>query len=561
MSAEQFLRRLLRACARRSALGASGVLLIILGLLLVSLPSFAAQSVYTATGTPVAIPDNDSTGVGVPIVVSGFAGPITGIRVAVDLQHLHAGDVALRLTSPSGTLFFDLVNRVGLRPGGVVGSNLNYDGVYTFVDEKFDADNLWEAAPSYGDTNAVIPSSDYWMTRSGDSYVFPVLYELGNLSDASINGTWTLTARDYRYGTYGTLRGVQLTLISGERSHALTVAVSGNGVGSVSAGTTPTPTSGGIADCTKSGGAVCSAVYADDGMSGASVTLTASAGGGSQFTGWGGACSGAAITCTVTMDQAHSVTATFALMTYTVTGIANPVAGGEVSCVPASVTHGSRSTCTANAKPGYAFSSFSGDCTGDTCVLSNIQADMTVTARFLNTETGFNGTTVPPEGGSAGPASASFTGGGTACSFDMESTGFIAAPAAPPAGKVLPQGMFKFKLVGCDETPVTMSVTWPEPVTGYTKYGKATANAESSYFAPTGLAIDGNTVSFTVQDGQFGDDDWTVNGDIVDPSGPLADVPVSVAVVTPVPTLGEWGLMLLGLLAAGLGMRRLRRTT
>ena len=31
------------------------------------------------------------------------------------------------------------------------------------------------------------------------------------------------------------------------------------------------------------------------------------------------------------------------------------------------------------------------------------------------------------------------------------------------------------------------------------------------------------------------------------------------AAVTPVPTLGEWGLMLLGLLAAGLGARRLRR--
>ncbi len=27
--------------------------------------------------------------------------------------------------------------------------------------------------------------------------------------------------------------------------------------------------------------------------------------------------------------------------------------------------------------------------------------------------------------------------------------------------------------------------------------------------------------AFTLQDGQKGDDDWTVNGDIVDPSGPL----------------------------------------
>jgi Divergent InlB B-repeat domain len=53
-------------------------------------------------------------------------------------------------------------------------------------------------------------------------------------------------------------------------------------------------------------GADCSESYA----SGAAVTLTATAAGGSTFTGWSGACTGTA-TCAVTMNAAKSVTATF----------------------------------------------------------------------------------------------------------------------------------------------------------------------------------------------------------------------------------------------------------
>ena len=54
-------------------------------------------------------------------------------------------------------------------------------------------------------------------------------------------------------------------------------------------------------------GSGCSASYA----SGTSVTLTAAAGTGYEFTGWGGACSGTAATCTVSMTAAKSVTAAF----------------------------------------------------------------------------------------------------------------------------------------------------------------------------------------------------------------------------------------------------------
>lgn len=77
----------------------------------------------------------------------------------------------------------------------------------------------------------------------------------------------------------------------------LRVAKAGTGTGTIAS------TAGGI-----SCGATCSASFS----SGTSVTLTATATGGSTFTGWTGACSGSAATCNVTMDTAKDVTATFA---------------------------------------------------------------------------------------------------------------------------------------------------------------------------------------------------------------------------------------------------------
>jgi YVTN family beta-propeller protein len=75
----------------------------------------------------------------------------------------------------------------------------------------------------------------------------------------------------------------------------LTVAKAGTGTGTV----TSSPT--GI-DC----GATCSFGFAN----GAAVTLTPTAGAGSVFAGWSGACSGTGA-CIVTMDAAKSVTASF----------------------------------------------------------------------------------------------------------------------------------------------------------------------------------------------------------------------------------------------------------
>jgi hypothetical protein len=83
------------------------------------------------------------------------------------------------------------------------------------------------------------------------------------------------------------------------RAQLLTVSVTGNG--------TVTSTPSGI-NC----GATCSATFSH----GQQVTLTATPGTGSVFSGWSGACVGTT-SCVVTMNQALSVTATFS-PTYTV---------------------------------------------------------------------------------------------------------------------------------------------------------------------------------------------------------------------------------------------------
>lgn len=105
----------------------------------------------------------------------------------------------------------------------------------------------------------------------------------------------------------GYIPGLAVGTLSGgaTASHAVTIEKKGTGAGAV------TSSPAGI-DC----GATCSASFA----SGAAVTLTATAAAGSTFTGWSGSCSGTAATCTVTVDAAKSVTATFRAKAITIVG-------------------------------------------------------------------------------------------------------------------------------------------------------------------------------------------------------------------------------------------------
>jgi hypothetical protein len=119
---------------------------------------------------------------------------------------------------------------------------------------------------------------------------------------------------------------------------------------------------------------------------GATVTLQARAGSGSVFTGWGGACSGSQSTCTVTLNDAQTVTANFAqMLTFSVSTSGK----GSVTCAngaPCSskVLQGTTLTLTATPSTGFHFSNWTGACSGTapTCDLSVIKNSQ-VQAVFL----------------------------------------------------------------------------------------------------------------------------------------------------------------------------------
>lgn len=158
---------------------------------------------------------------------------------------------------------------------------------------------------------------------------------------------------------------------------SLTVARTGDGSGTV------TSSPAGI-NC----GVDCSEDYAE----GTVVTLTATADAGSTFTGWsGGGCMGTG-GCTVTMDAAKTVTATFTLTTYALTVSKAGTGNGTVTSSPAGVncgvdcnesyTSGTVVTLTAAASPGSTFSGWSGACTGTGACTVTMDAAKSVTATF-----------------------------------------------------------------------------------------------------------------------------------------------------------------------------------
>ena len=178
----------------------------------------------------------------------------------------------------------------------------------------------------------------------------------------------------------------------------LTVAGGGAGNGAVTSQTGLTP----AINCTITGGTAGATGCSGNYTSGTQVTLTAAAATGHTFSGWSGACTGTG-PCQVTMDQARSVTASFALPPSTLTvaggGAGNGTVTSQTGLTPAincSITAGTAGatgcsgsypnatqvTLTAAPATGHTFSGWSGACTGTgTCQVTMDQA-RSVTASF-----------------------------------------------------------------------------------------------------------------------------------------------------------------------------------
>ena len=318
---------------------------------------------------------------------------------------------------------------------------------------------------------------------------------------------------------------------------------------------------GSVADDTSLAGFTidCGATCSDTVFEGDSATLTATPGAGYSFTGWSGDCSGIGSCALTNITVNKSVTASFALNSYAVTVSAGT--GGTASCAPNPVSHGGSSTCSATPGAGYSFTGWSGDCSGATCALTNVTAAKSVTANF--TLHGVTSYTAPSATGS-GNITASFTGGGAGCGYTVSRyiplTGHAASPPAgsAPAGVSFPQGLFDFTTGGCTAaSTITMTITYPQALpagTQYWKYGPTPTDASYHWYVlPATIA--GNTVTFSITDGGLGDDDLTANGTVVDQGGPGAGGGGAASI----PTLSEWGMLLLAGMLVMFGAAGMRR--
>jgi YVTN family beta-propeller protein len=170
-----------------------------------------------------------------------------------------------------------------------------------------------------------------------------------------------------------------------------------------------------------------------------------------------------------------------------------------------------------------------------------------------------------PSGTGSGNITASFTGGGPACSFSGPQ--FIGSPpgaapippSVPPGSIGFPHGLFAFTTVNCTPgSTLAFTITYPSALPSgaqYWKYGPEPGNATPHWYVlPATIA--GNVATFTITDGAQGDDDLAANGTIVDQGGP--GVPVTPG-AQQTPTLSEWAMALMALLMLVGAARNLRR--
>jgi List-Bact-rpt repeat protein len=171
-------------------------------------------------------------------------------------------------------------------------------------------------------------------------------------------------------------------------TYLLTVSKAGTGTGTVA---------GGPIDC----GVTCAASVPQ----GTAVTLNATPGDGATFAGWGGSCSGTGA-CTVTMNAATSVIATFNLAPTTTSpppppppppgavkftvqkvGSGSGYVGGAggIDCGPScsvDVQPGAVMAVVASAAAGSRFVTWSGDCGTSPACSVTVTAATTISARF-----------------------------------------------------------------------------------------------------------------------------------------------------------------------------------
>src|SRR6185295_10101470 len=84
-------------------------------------PPACASGTSNATGLPLAIPDNNATGITSTLPVSGD-GTVSTLSLSLNITHTFRGDLKVTLISPTGTQFV-VANQTGGSADNIIISN------------------------------------------------------------------------------------------------------------------------------------------------------------------------------------------------------------------------------------------------------------------------------------------------------------------------------------------------------------------------------------------------------------------------------------------------------
>ena len=171
--------------------------------------------------------------------------------------------------------------------------------------------------------------------------------------------------------------------------------------------------------------------------------------------------------------------------------------------------------------------------------------------------------------GKSGSMTATVSGGGSGLwAFDAAQAVSVSPAAAAPEGVSFPFGVVSLQLTGGQAgQSATVEMSYPEALPAnakYYKFGKTADKPTDHWYEYPNARISGNKVVLTLTDGQTGDDDLSANGVIRDPGGVAlvnGTTGPSTGAATPVPGLGQAGLLLLSGLVGALAWRRKRTAT
>ena len=177
---------------------------------------WASAALYTGTGLPAIIPDNNPNGYQNSIVASGVAGPIANVALTLDITGGFNGDlyVALDYNNTSAVL----LNRVGLSAGNSVG--YPNSGFNIALDDGAANDVHFYQTISYSLngggqlTGTWQPDGRLISPLSSGAAIAGALRgnTLGVFDGMNANGTWTLFAADLSPGGISTLADWSLSI-------------------------------------------------------------------------------------------------------------------------------------------------------------------------------------------------------------------------------------------------------------------------------------------------------------------------------------------------------------